>query len=48
MFGSETWCPREDGIAITRRIEKAMSRALCGVKLIENRNWQEQMDMLGL
>ena len=35
-------------MAILRRTEKAMMRAMCGVKLIEERRSQELMSLLGL
>ena len=35
-------------MAILRRIEKAMIRAMCGVKLIEKRRSQELKSLLGL
>ena len=37
LYGSETWCLRENEMAILRRTEKAKMRATCGVKLIEKR-----------
>ena len=43
-YGSETWCLRENEMAILRRAERAM----CGVKRVEKRNTAELMDMLGL
>ena len=48
LNGSETWCLRENEMAILRRTEKAMMRAMCGVKLIEKRRSQELMSLLGL
>ena len=35
-------------MAILRRTERAMIRAMCGVKLLDRRNSEEMMDMLGL
>ena len=35
-------------MAILRRIEKAMMRAMCGVKMVEERRSQELMSLLGL
>jgi len=32
LYGSETWCMREKDIAILIRTERAMMRAMCGVK----------------
>ena len=46
--GSETWCLRENEMAILRRTEKAMMRAMCGTKIIHKRRSQELMSLLGL
>ena len=35
-------------MAILRRTEKAMMRAMCGVKIMEKRRSQELMSLLGL
>ena len=35
LCGSETWCLRENEIAILRRTERAMVRAMYGAKLME-------------
>ena len=35
-------------MAILRRTERAMIRAMCGVKLLDRRNSEELMDMLAL
>ena len=48
LYGSETWCLRENERAILRRTEKAKMRTMCGVKLIEKRRSQELMSLLGL
>ena len=48
LYGSEAWCFREKDMAILRRIERAMIRAMCGVKLLDQRNSEELMDMLGM
>ena len=41
LHGCETWCLRENGMAILRRAERAMVRAMvramCGAKLMEKR-----------
>ena len=34
LYGSETWCLRENEMAILRRAERAMVRAMCGVKRV--------------
>ena len=48
LYGSETWCLRESEIAILRRTERAMVRLMCGVKLVDRKNTEELMEMLGL
>ena len=48
LYGSETWCLRENEMAILRRTEKAMMRAMCGVEMIEKKRSQELMSLLGL
>ena len=35
-------------MAILRRAERVMIRAICGVKLLDRRNCEELMDMLGI
>ena len=47
LYGSETWCLRENEIAILRRTERAMVRATCGAKLTEKKT-EDLMEMLGL
>ena len=48
LYGSETWCLRENEVAILRRTERAMIRAMCGVKLMDKKNTEELMVMLKL
>ena len=48
LYGSEAWCLREKEMAILRRRERAMIRAMCGVKLLDRRNSEKLMDMLGI
>ena len=48
LYGSETWCLRENQIAILRRTERAMVRAMCGAKLREKKRTEDLMEMLGL
>ena len=45
MYGSEAWCVRENDMAILRKPEGAMIRAMCGVKLLDRRNSEELMDI---
>ena len=42
------WCLRKNKIAIVRRAEKSMVRAMWSVKLVDKRNTEKLMDMLGL
>ena len=48
LHGSEEWCLSEKEMAILRRTERAMIRAMCGVKLLDRRNSEELMGMLGI
>ena len=41
LYVSEMWCLRENEMAILRRTEKAMMRAMCGVRMIEKRRSQD-------
>ena len=45
LYGSEAWRLREKKMAILRRTERAMIRATCGVKLLDQRNSEELMDI---
>ena len=47
LYGSETWCLRESEMAILRT-ERAMVRSMYGVKLVDRKNTEELMEMLGL
>ena len=42
------WCLRENEVAILRRAERSMVRAMYSVKLADKRNTKELTDMLGL
>ena len=48
LYGSETWCLRENEIPSLRRTERAMVRAMCGAKLMEKKRTEDLMEMLGL
>ena len=48
LYGSETWCLKEDDLSILRRTERAMVRSMCGVKLVDRRKTDDLMEMLGL
>ena len=50
LYGSETyaWCLRENEMAILRRTERAMVRAMFGAKLMEKKKTEDLMEILGL
>ena len=48
LYGSKTWCLRENEVAILRRAERSMVRAMCSLKLVDKRNTEDLMDMLEL
>ena len=48
LYGSEAWCLREKEMAILRRTERAMIRAMCVVKLLDRRNSEELLVMFGI
>ena len=48
LYGSETWCLKDNEKAILRRTERAMARAMCSQKVVDRKTTEEQMDMLGL
>ena len=48
LYGSETWYLRENEMAILRRTERAMVRAMCGAQLMEKKRTEDLMEMLGL
>ena len=48
LYGSESWCLRENEMAVLRRTERAMVRAMSGVKLMEKKRTEDLMDILGL
>ena len=48
LYGSKMWCLRENEVAILRRAERSMVRAMCSVKLVNKKNTVELMDMLKL
>ena len=48
LYGSETWCLRENKMAILRRTERATVRAMCGTRLMEKKRTEDLMEMLGL
>ena len=48
LYGSETWCLSANEMSILRRAERAMVRAMCGVKLMDRKKSEELLEMLGL
>ena len=48
LYGSETWCLRENEMIILRRTERAIVRSMRGVKLVDRKNTEDLMKMLGL
>ena len=48
LYGRETWCLKENEVAILRRAERSMVRTMCDVTLVDKGNTEELMDMLGL
>ena len=48
LYGSETWCLKENENAILRRTERAMVRAMGSQKVVDRKTTEEQMDMLEL
>ena len=48
LYRSETWCLQKNEVAILRKDERSMVRAMCDVKLVDKKNTEELMDMLGL
>ena len=39
LYGSKTWCLRKNDVAILRKAERFMVRAMCSVKLMEEYRW---------
>ena len=48
LYGSKTWCLRENEIANLRKAKRSMVRVMCSVKLVDKKNTVELMDKLGL
>ena len=46
LYGSETWCLRENEIAILRMTERAMVRAMRGAKLMEKKRTEDLMEII--
>ena len=47
LYGSEMWCLRKNEMIILRT-ERVMVRSMCGVKLVDRKNTEDLMKMLGL
>ena len=48
LYGSETWSMGVNEMGILRRAERAMVRAMCGVKLVDRKRAEVLMQMVGL
>ena len=48
LYGSETWCLRENEVTILRRAVRSMVRTICSIKLVDKKNTRKLMNMLGL
>ena len=48
LYGSETWCLKENEKSILRKMERAMVRAMCDQKVFNRKTTEKQMDMLVL
>ena len=40
LYGSDIWCLIEKEMAILTRTERVMIQAMCGVKLLDRRNFR--------
>ena len=47
LYGIDTWCLRENEMAILRRTERAMVRVMCGAKLMEKKRTEDLMEDSG-
>jgi len=45
LYVSETWCLRENEMAILRRTERSVVRTMCGVMLKDRKNTKELVDI---
>ena len=48
LNGSKTWCLNGNEVAVLRRAEKSIMKVMCDVKLVDKKNTEKLMDMLGL
>ena len=45
LYGRETWCLKENEMAILKRTERAMERAMSGAKRMEKKRTVDLMEM---
>ena len=45
LYESEAWCLKENEKEILRRTERAMMRAMCGMKVVDRKTTEEQIDI---
>ena len=45
LYENEAWCLKENEKAILRRTERAMVRAMCGMKVVDRKTTEEQIDI---
>ena len=48
LYQSKTWCLRENEVAMLRRAQRSMVRVMCSVKLVDKKNTEDLIDILGL
>ena len=48
LYGIETWCLRENEMAVLRKTKRAMTRPMCGTKLMEKTRTEDLMEIFGL
>ena len=48
LHGSKTWCLRERKVALLRRTKKTVMKAIHEMKLINEKNTNELMQILGV
>ena len=48
MYGSDTWCSKENEKVILRRMERAIMGAMCGWKVVDRKTTEGQMDKMRL
>ena len=48
LYGCEAWCLKENEKPFFRRMERAMVRVICGLRVLDKTTTEEQKDKLGL